>query len=175
MHRIIASFVLYTKLPLKHFRMRFVFFLWESHLTDSYSVPPQPFLCCIAVEMVMIYFGPVCLVSMPSPFLNYTLLQSPLQASSPVSPVHFNFWSLLSLYFQKGWQTPNQLPSFTFCPLFCCLNHSRKCRPALGPELQEGDPPSWQSEALIITLDYGTSTCVDAAQWSACCSGGSVI
>ena len=60
---------------------------------------------------------------------------------------------------------PAQLSSFRFCPLVCCPKHARKYWAGLEAELQGYDPPSWKSEAPIITLDYGTSTCVASAWW----------
>lgn len=67
---------------------------------------------------------------------------------------------------QEGLLPPlPHLSSFWFSPLVCWPKHTRKYWTVLEAELQGYDPPSWKSEALIITFDYGTSTCVASAWW----------
>lgn len=136
--------------------------LWGSHLTDTHWVPPQ-----LSAGLVTAEFGAAHLVFVQPPFLSCILVQSPLQRqpSSPVSHIALKFQSLQPPAFRRDCWPPAQLSSSSFCPLVCCPRHSRKYWTALEAELQGHSSPSWKSEALIITLDYGTSTCVTSAWW----------
>lgn len=142
-HKIIASFALYTKLPLKHLRMRFVFFLLESHFTDSYSVPPQLALCCTAVKWLRSSLDQHiwCLYSHCSWSVPWCSHLCRGQPSSPVSHAPLRSWWPQAPCLQEGLLTPAQLPPFWCFPLVCCPTH-RIHWAALEAEHQGHDPPS---------------------------------
>lgn len=160
------------------------FFLREPHLTGSYSVPPQLFAvllpkwlqcgldqhiqCLCSHVCRTVSCGPAHSVSVQSPFQNCVLVQSPLQRVAQLSRVSCSSQIHITPAPLPSGGTdapPAQLSSFWFCPLVCCPKHASKYWAVLEAELQGHDPPSWKSKALIITLDYGTSTCVASAWW----------
>lgn len=105
MHKIIASFALYTKLPLKHLRMRFVFFCGKQTHVRS---PSSSFFAALLLKWLRSSSDQCiwCLCSHLSWIASCCSHLCRGQPTSPVSHVPLKFWSPQPPCLQEGLPPP---------------------------------------------------------------------